>query len=470
MKILHYLFGLPPVRTGGLPQYALDLMEGQKQSGCDVSMLIPGPISNSGKAKVRIRHWKVQNGIPCYRVCNPQYIPNGYGIKHPEYFMRDCSINVYKEWLEWIRPDILHIHSLMGAHLEFLKAAKLLKIPIIYTTHDYFGLCPKIDLLKNDSTCHALSWTECWQCCNNAFNLKRLQLEQSYIYRMYCNSQFLMSLIHNNITIKFKRVVQSYLMQKIDCTSAPVDNEKTINQYLCLESYYKACFQLVDCYHFNSYQTQDIFTTKLQGINGYVIPIHNKAISDRRKLRSFGQTLRLGFLGSSMPLKGFSYLINELKLLYQSGRTDFYLNTYMQESTNLTFIKNHAPYAIEQQAAIFDEMDLLIVPSICKETFGMVVFEALSYGTPVLLSENVGAKLLLNDHPGMGRIFSFQNHELSKYLFDIYDNRVLLAEMNQCIYNSNICFDYEKHVNDILNMYYKLKTIQEGKKNNEQKC
>ena len=40
----------------------------------------------------------------------------------------------------------------------------------------------------------------------------------------------------------------------------------------------------------------------------------------------------------------------------------------------------------------FKQMDLLIVPSIWKETFSLITLEALSYGIPVLISNNVGAK------------------------------------------------------------------------------
>ena len=37
-------------------------------------------------------------------------------------------------------------------------------------------------------------------------------------------------------------------------------------------------------------------------------------------------------------------------------------------------------------------MDMLIVPSLCYETFGLVVLEALSFGVPVMVSATVGAK------------------------------------------------------------------------------
>ena len=49
-------------------------------------------------------------------------------------------------------------------------------------------------------------------------------------------------------------------------------------------------------------------------------------------------------------------------------------------------------------ATVYDGMDVLIVPSIWKETFGFVVLEALSYGVPVIVSDNVGAKDIVKQY------------------------------------------------------------------------
>ena len=50
---------------------------------------------------------------------------------------------------------------------------------------------------------------------------------------------------------------------------------------------------------------------------------------------------------------------------------------------------------------IFDETDVLVAPSIWYETFGFTVLEALSYGVPVIISGNVGAKDILEEGAGI---------------------------------------------------------------------
>ena len=49
-------------------------------------------------------------------------------------------------------------------------------------------------------------------------------------------------------------------------------------------------------------------------------------------------------------------------------------------------------YRYSELESIFSETDILLAPSLCYETFGYTVLEALSYGVPVIVSDNVGAK------------------------------------------------------------------------------
>ncbi|KAI4448535.1 hypothetical protein C823_003055 [Eubacterium plexicaudatum ASF492] len=51
MKVLHYMFGIPPVRVGGLVRYATDLMKQELRIGIDVRLLIPGAIPGNGRKK-----------------------------------------------------------------------------------------------------------------------------------------------------------------------------------------------------------------------------------------------------------------------------------------------------------------------------------------------------------------------------------------------------------------------------------
>ncbi len=79
----------------------------------------------------------------------------------------------------------------------------------------------------------------------------------------------------------------------------------------------------------------------------------------------------------------------------------FHLNVFFQPAKRSPYMKPHSRYTYADLKTIFDNTDLVIVPSICCETFGYAVLEALSYGVPVLISANVGAKDILAQGAGI---------------------------------------------------------------------
>lgn len=145
MRVLHYTVGLPSFWIGGLPKYSFDLMSEESKQGNDITMLYPGEYTIFKKTK--IISVGMENGVKIYKIVNPQLVPLN-GIRQPNDFYRECiNKNAYSNFLKNVHPDIIHIHTLMGLHKEFLELAKEYGIKIIFTTHDYFGLCPKANLL-----------------------------------------------------------------------------------------------------------------------------------------------------------------------------------------------------------------------------------------------------------------------------------------------------------------------------------
>ena len=79
---------------------------------------------------------------------------------------------------------------------------------------------------------------------------------------------------------------------------------------------------------------------------------------------------------------------------------------------------------------ILEKTDVVVAPSIFYETFGYTVLEALSYGVPVIISNNVGAKDIVLSKCGW--IFEAGNEsQLSKVFEDISKEK--LEEANTAI-------------------------------------
>ena len=88
--------------------------------------------------------------------------------------------------------------------------------------------------------------------------------------------------------------------------------DETMNEYQKLLDYYKECFGLVDCFHFNSETSQKVYEQYLLGIQGETIPITHQGIKDHRRRKDFKhRVLHIGFIGNSTPYKGLPLLISK---------------------------------------------------------------------------------------------------------------------------------------------------------------
>lgn len=170
MRILHYTLGFQPYRSGGLVRYAADLMQIQASMGHKVFALYPGSISLTAP-KCHIRLDESIGDVCVFEIVNPKPVPLMYGVKVVNDFIDDHNVDVasLNKMLEETQPDIFHIHTWMGFPLEFLKVIKKQGIKTVYTSHDYFGLCPKVNFIDNNGQiCSAASDKQCCICNNDA--------------------------------------------------------------------------------------------------------------------------------------------------------------------------------------------------------------------------------------------------------------------------------------------------------------
>ncbi len=112
------------------------------------------------------------------------------------------------------------------------------------------------------------------------------------------------------------------------------------------------------------------------------------------------------------------------------------------------YIKIHDRYAYTELGEIFDHTDVLVAPSIWYETFGFTVLEALSYGVPVVISGNVGAKDILVQGAGIV-IENIDVHSLYSVLQEITPAK--LSAMNETIV-------YRQKIMQIEDMSKKIET------------
>ena len=456
MKVLHYLFGLPPVRSGGLVKYALDLAEGQRAQGLDVCLMIPGEIH---KNKETVIQKKKYSGFVCYHVVNPVLVTCGKRVENMTLLCKTGNFKMYKEFLKKVSPDIIHVHTLMGMHLAFLQAAQALKISIIFTTHDYYGICPKCSNFKDNIAECKNDGNMCALCMGSPIGVSGLQRQHMQYYMWMKKKAFVNWLEYSKKLLRLKWWLRSK-MKKSPVLEANDNVKDVTNSFQLLSGHYKTMFSYITFFHFNSTQTESIYKRALGNIRGKVINISNHSVADNRKVHAYGKTLKLAYLSNRQVIKGYEYLMETLDRLYQDGFNDFECHIYCNEDRfEVPYLKTHKPYKEQGMKKIFDNTDVIIAPSLWEETFGMVVLEAISYGVPAIISKNVGAKDILGKSNEFGIIVDIEKDKNALYdaIKNIYENRYLLEQMNKNIVEAKIELRYDMHVKEITELYRSLK-------------
>lgn len=386
MRILHYFLGFPPYRSGGLTKFALDLMLAQKEDGHFVNALWPGKISALFK-DVKINKKKNIQGIINYEIINPLPVSLDEGIIDIAAYTKSGDINVYSDFLKQTKIEVIHVHTLMGIHKEFFEAAKQLGIKTVFTTHDYFGICPKVTLFKGNDACEDDDCSNCAYCNRSALGLKKVMLMQSPVYRA----------LKNVALVKYlrKRHRQQFFEEDISVGNAGCEEDAHAIEYKELRKFYISMLEMVDVIHFNSNTSREVYCRYFTPKSYRVITISHKNIQDNRKSSVWqpSKKIRITYLADVKPAKGYYVLKEALDEIWREGKRNFELHIYRgidEVSPYMTVCSDS--FEQNELKDIFSDTDILVAPSIWYETFGFTVLEAASYGVPVIVSDRVGAK------------------------------------------------------------------------------
>lgn len=440
MKILEYTLGLPPFRRGGLPRYSTDLSEELAKDN-EVYLLYPGQINPYSK-KIKLSKKDNKYSFNTIEMKNPLPVSLGLGIKDEKYYMEKRDISSLKKFIKSINPDVVHFHTLMGVPKEFLEYLHNKKIKMVYTTHDFYGLCPKM-LSKNPK--EALRSSKCsYDCmlCNLGPSYKKIIVMQSHIYETLKESKLI-----KNLRSKNKAKISKE-------EEGVVFNNTQIKLRYKLREYYLEMFNLINVFHFNSKVSEKYFKKFLPDVNGKVIPITHANLEDNRQKRKnrVNYPIRLGYIGPYDEKKGFfeyTQLLKKLEKDYEF-RADFYGDIVDRDVFDDSRFISHGVISNKKLKEELAKLDIIIVPSLWHETFGYVVLEALLEGVPCLVSSSVGAKDLIPNN------WVFKNRiDLEGMLRKIFNspNRII-NRMNKSVLDLNIIYDLQLHAQFIQNNLY----------------
>ncbi|MCX5713493.1 MAG: glycosyltransferase family 4 protein [Candidatus Omnitrophica bacterium] len=333
----------------------------------------------------------------------------------------------FVEVLDRVRPDIVHIHHLLFLSHGIVKLAKERNIPIVYTLHDYWLLCYRGQLLRDDmAVCIRPSVDECRKCLRYLLGIRKHTM---YLYGMLRNRipPFILGLLKKvhlissgqKPALEIKRWQDSLaeLRAKIDLFIAP------------------SCFvgRLFIAEGFS--ERKMLFSAN--GINSQNFEFTPKTKSNK---------LRFGYLGTLLPAKGVDVLIEAFKGLaserielaiygafFAYAGFEYYPRRLRKMAKADKRIKFMGGYNHCEVGKILANIDVLIVPSLWLENAPLVVQEAFLSKTAVIASR-------------IGGIPEFIKDGINGLLFDAGDIKGLTEKMRYLIGNPETIARFQENM------------------------
>ncbi len=298
-----------------------------------------------------------------------------------------------KKILKKEKPEIVHTHNFTSLSFSIFSAIKSLKIPLIYTCHDYYLLCPYTNLV-----CPLTGW--------------RFKKTPPFFCQWY------------------RRITRKILKNKIDVALFPskfVMNLHLKNGFFISSHRILLPFGITPLF----FSLSDISLTFLcvsqlaphKGV-GVLIKAYKLLKEPKPKLLIVGEGL-------------------ERKKLEKMANDD----------KNIIFLGRLSYSELEKK---YQEAGVVIIPSLAPETFSFVMFEAMASGKLVIASR-IGALAEYIKDSENGLLFEPGNiNQLKEILEKILLNPDLIKKISENAFQFAQEFTFEKHCQKLIKIYRKI--------------
>ncbi len=288
--------------------------------------------------------------------------------------------NNFRKMIEEIKPDIAHIGHLSHLSTGIVDVLYKAKIPIIFTLHDFWLICPRGQFLQRNFD------------GKNLYNLCDKQEDEKCAincYKMYFSDK--LGQDYYTTWVKNRMNVTKSLVKKVDLFIAP-------SKYLMKR--FISDFQI---------ETQKIIYLDY----GFPTQYLQRVLSKTNKFFTFG------YIGTHIPAKGLNLLINAFCKIKKPTKLKIFGRLNGQNSNALKEMAKKSINKIEfcgeyinQNLAtnVFNSIDAIVVPSIWGENSPLVIHEAQACKIPVITANFGGMKEYVN-HKINGLLFEHRNYE-----------------------------------------------------------
>jgi glycosyltransferase involved in cell wall biosynthesis len=347
--------GWPPFQHAGTELYAYWLVQRQRERRhVSVYTRNAAPSRAEGEA-VEL----VDRGV---RV---RLVTNNFTARNPlrRNAIRDRAIERdFRRFLEQEQPDLLHVHHLAGHAFSLVNVARRMGIPVVMQIQDWWFLCARVQLLdRSGKRCSGPAPQKCAAC--------------------------------------------------VTLTSVPPSSLTNRMLHALRVRAARSALRSADAFIAGSQAIRDDYASAVPRSTPFHVIPYGIAIAPNVDGREPARRpIRLGYVGSVMPHKGVHIAVEAMRGLDAS---DAVLHVWgdatasreyvasMQHGANVSFA---GMFREEEKPNVFASMDVLLVPSIGLESFGLAAREAMASGVPVIATAG-GALGELFAHGTCGAFF-----------------------------------------------------------------
>ena len=383
MKILKIIHGYPPNYNAGSEVYSQSIVNELKKEN---ELFVFSREENEYLLDFNFREEQID--AIHFTYVNMARGKDGYNHK--------ILNNKFENYLKKINPDVVHIGHLNHLSTGIIDVIKEQSIPVVYTLHDFWLMCPRGQFLQRNfdgenlySLCNKQEDNKCANSC----------------YKMYFDDNEGEDYYTNWVQRRMQTTRE--LVRKIDYFIAP--SKYLMNRFVEDFSIPKNKIEYLD------------YGFPLQ----YLKPTQKETKKD---------VFTFGYIGTHIPSKGLNLLINAFNQLEQPARLKIFGRELGQNTKALKKMaldsKNPIEFCgeyINENLAnvVFNNVDAIVVASIWGENSPLVIHEAQACHIPVITANYGGMK-------------EYVSHKKNGLLFEHRCEKSLLEQMMFAVENPEI--------------------------------
>ncbi len=426
MHIIKIIHGYPPIYNAGSEVYSQSICnELSKRHKVSIFTREENPFEED----FQIRELKETENRSLY-IVNKAREKDGY--RHPKLDAK------FGDLLDNLLPDIAHIGHLNHLSTGLVDQLRKRHIPIIFTLHDYWLMCPRGQFLQFNfgkpnfyNLCEKQDNQLCVESCYNRFFSGRESDKERDL-------QYWTSWIDSRMQETRE------IAEKTDLFIAPSRYlmQRFVNDFNIPENKIK----------FLDY--------------GFPLNYLTSNISKHNKLFTFG------YIGTHIPAKGIDYLIKAFANVSGACKLKIWGRKLSQETNALLQISNEINHQkkvifmgeyINSNIAdkVFAEVNCIVVPSIWAENSPLVIHEAQQCRIPVITA-NAGGMAEYVKHKINGYLFEHRNiadlTRIMQYALDNQDETQQIGKRGYLYSENGDVIDIKRHCVELENIYSNLKS------------